>query len=137
MKNVFRKKNNYWELDTFDKNKKVKATYIFDDCYYPIVKKYHWYTNYYGYCVSESFNRLTWLHKLIMNTTDEVDHIDLNVKNNLKSNLRICNRSLNNCNHKCRKDNKLKIKGVEKINSTYRATVKKIIKDIEVLCIKL
>lgn len=62
-----------------------------------------------------------------MNTTDEIDHIDLDPKNNLKSNLRICNRAFNNCNHTCRSDNKLSLKGIEQPNknNTYRATIRK------------
>lgn len=41
MKNMFREFDNYCELDTFDKNKKVKATYKFDLEFLTEVKKYH------------------------------------------------------------------------------------------------
>lgn len=55
------------------------------------------------------------IHRLIMGITDPLvlcDHIDGDGLNNQKSNLRLCNRSQNNCNRRSSKNSSSKFKGV-------------------------
>ena len=56
-------------------------------------------------------HRLAFLY-MTGNIPEFIDHIDLNGLNNKWSNLRISTKSLNSCNTKRRKDNKVGIKGV-------------------------
>jgi hypothetical protein len=54
------------------------------------------------------------MHRFILQASEniEVDHIDCNGLNNQRNNLRICNRSENLCNQRCRIDNTSGYKGV-------------------------
>lgn len=57
-------------------------------------------------------NKNVYIHHLILNTNQLIDHIDRNPLNNKKSNLRFSNKSKNAMNSKLRKDNTSGIKGV-------------------------
>ena len=78
------------------------------------VKDYKW--RYSGrYILTTVNSKSLRLHRLIMNCDDEdkvVDHINLNVLDNRKSNLRICTKHENDMNHKVNSANKSGITGV-------------------------
>lgn len=93
---------------------------IVDDCDYEILSKYKWHASQGKYAVTWSRegngNRYQIkMHRLILELTDnafQVDHIDGNGLNNLRSNLRICNGSENLRNRGKQKNNKSGFKGV-------------------------
>lgn len=102
------------EFDVYDLyNSNVIATFKIDSEDYPIVSKYKWCLDKQGYAKSHVNKKNILLHRLIMNPKEgqQVDHINLDNKDNRKSNLRIANNSLNSSNR--RPYNKLKTKGVE------------------------
>lgn len=104
--------NDTVEFDTYKAPSYYKdATYIIDAEDYPLVSKYHWSSNKYGYARTKETSIL--LHRLITNAKlgQQVDHINLDIKDNRKSNLRICDNSLNSSNR--HPYNKLNIKGIE------------------------
>lgn len=65
------------------------------------------------------------LHRLILGAGpgQEVDHIDRNGLNNLRSNLRLTDRQGNLRNRGLQKNNRIGLKGVELQGGTYRATI--------------
>lgn len=104
--------NNIVEFDTYkaptwNKNK----TYQIDAEDYPIVSQYKWTTGNSGYAIGSNKGLL--LHRLLMSPKlgQQVDHINLNILDNRKCNLRICNNSLNSSNRG--PYNQLQVKGVE------------------------
>lgn len=111
--------DNTVEFDTYKAPTfNVDKTYIIDAEDYPIVSKRHWSTNAYGYARSGVGKKNTiFLHRLVTNAKQgqQVDHINLDIRDNRKNNLRICNNSLNSSNR--RPYNKLLIKGVEEHNN--------------------
>lgn len=113
--NEFRFTNNIVEFDTYkEPSWDVDKTYIIDSEDYPIVSKYHWTSDLNGYARTRlNNNKIVLLHRLIMDAKpgQQVDHINLNIVDNRKNNLRICNNSLNSSNRKLY--NKLGVKGVE------------------------
>lgn len=67
----------------------------------------------------------TRLHKVITNTKGEViDHINHNPSDNRKCNLRISNKQTNGINRPCNKNNKLGVKGVNKITNGNKFTAR-------------
>lgn len=76
--------------------------FFFDKEDYDLIKYYTWYMDKDGYIVSDTFNKHTKLHRLIMNPElgFDIDHIHGNKTryDNRKNNLRICTRSQNCCN---------------------------------------
>lgn len=82
------------------------------------VKNYCWYLNKSGgYVVSnKTFGGGIRLHRLIMDVLDKpqlyVDHVNHDVVDNRKSNLRIVNQSNNGMNNSLRKNNKTGVTGV-------------------------
>lgn len=104
--------NDIVEFDTYKSPTfEVDRTFIIDAEDYPIVSKYKWNSSHNGYASSKHESML--LHRLIMKAElgQQVDHINLNVLDNRKCNLRIANNSLNSSNRK--PYNKYGIKGVE------------------------
>lgn len=76
--------------------------FIFDKEDYDLIISYSWYIGKRGYVTSSS-NKVkhTMLHRLLLKTNNKdeiVDHINHNILDNRKSNLRICNKSQNNGN---------------------------------------
>lgn len=104
--------NDVVEFDTYlSPTYEVYKTYKIDAEDYPTVSKYKWCTAKNGYAVSA--DKKIFLHRLLLNAKlgQQVDHINLDIADNRKENLRICGNSLNSSNRK--PYNKLNIKGVE------------------------
>lgn len=66
-------------------------------------------------------HRLAWLYMTGMYPKLHIDHINGVKDDNRWCNLRICNRSQNQCNRKVGKSNRLGIKGVDLHNGRFRA----------------
>lgn len=104
-------------------------TYIIDDEDYDKIKNYRWNANYDNH--KNSFRIKTAsglrLHRIIMNAKngEYVDHIDGNILNNRKSNLRICTLAENNRNKsKSNKKMTSKYKGVTFQSGKYRVRIR-------------
>lgn len=112
--NDFRFKESYVEFDTYLSSGEIHSTYIIDIEDYPLVSKYKWNTNQAGYARTSIKGKGMLLHRLIMIPKEgqQVDHINTDILDNRKSNLRLCNNSLNVSNRKGY--NALGVKGVEK-----------------------
>jgi hypothetical protein len=63
------------------------------------------------------------MHGMKIPTGFTIDHIDGNVLNNKVSNLRIASTQENNSNRGLQKNNTIRLKGVRKSNSKYRAQI--------------
>ena len=103
------------ELDVYDLSGNVIQTFKFDSEDYELVSKYKWNLGADGYCRSGSSNIR--LHRLVLGVKEgcQVDHINLDITDNRKCNLRVCDNSLNQANK--RGYNKFGIKGVEQHNN--------------------
>lgn len=102
--------NDIVEFDTYNSIGEVVATYKIDAEDYPLVSQHKWRTikGYASYGAS-----IHYLHRLITNAMSgqQVDHINLDVTDNRKCNLRIVNQSINQCNKKGY--NRYGIKGIQ------------------------
>ena len=98
-----------YKAPTYD----IDKVYLIDTDDLLRVSKYKWRTDKNGYATTNVDNHTVFLHRLIMYAKEgqQIDHIDLDVTNNCKSNLRICDNSLNQNNK--RGYNKLGTKGVQ------------------------
>lgn len=93
----------YFDLDDYDK-----------------IKDYCWNKNEKGYIICNQYNASNKkqikvrMHRIIVDCPDdlEVDHINHNVIDNRKNNLRICNHNKNSMNRNMRSDNTSGITGV-------------------------
>lgn len=105
----------------FDVYKPVEGTavqtYTIDAEDYPEVSKYKWCKNNYGYAITRINGKTVLLHRFLMKPKkgQQVDHINLDITDNRKSNLRVCNNSINQQNRHCY--NKYSIKGIEQTKS--------------------
>lgn len=87
------------------------CVFYFDIDDYQLIKDYHWETNNSGYVTSRQVR----LHRLIMHVDDPnlmVDHINHDVSDNRKCNLRIVDAYLNSLNSKTPTNNTSGYKGV-------------------------
>lgn len=85
---------------------------------YEKIKKHCWLENDKGYIISRMNSKNILLHRFVMDLYDSniiLDHINLDKKDNRKSNIRISDRQLNGINRYHNKNNKLGFKGVSKI----------------------
>lgn len=94
---------------------------------YSLIKDYHWYYDH-GYVRSSSFQKKTYLHRLLLDAKhgQQVDHINGNPLDNRKRNLRVCSDLQNKWNTGVRrKNNKSGFKGVSwhKPHQLWRATI--------------
>lgn len=114
--NEFRFVGGHVEFDTYScPSQDVCKTYIIDADDYPRVSKLKWFTTSTGYAFCRTAKVL--LHRFIMEGKpgQEFDHINRNILDNRKSNLRLCTSSLNKLNESTRKDSMAK--GVTKHNN--------------------
>lgn len=77
-----------------------------------------------GYFETRSDYKLVRLHKLIMGTSGEVDHINGKPWDNRRENLRICSHSQNLQNKKIQINNRLGVKGVFQATGRRKYTAK-------------
>lgn len=68
---------------------------LIDDEDFALINKYKWCFAKVGYAVSRIDNKITYMHKLIINDESEIDHGDGNKLNNQRCNLRKCSRQSN------------------------------------------
>lgn len=130
-------KENQWIIRD---NKAIGITssgekFIIDSEDLNLVKDYCWRINKNtGYVIANSrdgTNKIVWLHRLVMNVTDQsicVDHSDWNKSNNRKANLRIATKSENNINIKRKINNTSGYTGVT-INKRTGKYIARISKD--------
>jgi len=113
--NEIRINGNVAELDVYDLSGNVIKTFKFDSEDYDLVSKYKWNLGADGYCRSGSSSIR--LHRLVLSVKEgcQVDHINLDITDNRKCNLRVCDNSLNQANK--RGYNKYGVKGVEQHNN--------------------
>lgn len=70
--------------------------FYFDLEDYELIKNYCWHKSKANYIITDDKNKsIIFLHKLVMHTENEVDHIDRNKSNARKNNLRECTHSEN------------------------------------------
>ena len=104
-------KNDIVEFDTYQApTNVVKSTFIIDAEDYPLISKYKWSDDATGYACDATRRKL---HRVIMQAKvgQQVDHINQNIKDNRKSNLRIVTNGKNQMNKQGY--NKLSVKGVQ------------------------
>ena len=91
--------NEYAEYDLYDKNGNYVATGVIDIEDIDKVKYHKWNLNHSGYasCRNRKISSL-FMHRLILDTDQFVDHINHNKLDNRKSNLRIVTKSQNQMN---------------------------------------
>ena len=89
--------------------------------------KYNWKIANHGYAVAWVEGKKQLMHRLIMNPPlhKEVDHINHDILDNRKHNLRIVSRSMNNMNRKIQSNNKLGVKGVIKVGDLFYVNINK------------
>ena len=109
--NEIRIKGEIAELDVYDLSGNVIKTFKFDSEDYDLVSKYKWNLGIGGYC--RSGRNSIMLHRLVMGVKEgcQVDHINLDITDNRKCNLRVCDNSLNQANR--HGYSKFGLKGVE------------------------
>lgn len=109
--NTFVIDENDCKIWLFNKHKRHTATAIIDKDDYPLVKDYKWSLT--GrYACTREFGKKKYLHRLILATADEVDHIDGDCLNNRRTNLRVCSHIKNSYNQKIRCGGSSAYKGV-------------------------
>lgn len=105
--------------------------FYFDLEDYEKINQYYWYIDKNGYVVSALFDKLIYMHRLVLNCLEDagcdVDHIYHKKFDNRKSELRICKHKDNCKNTKLRTNNNTGVTGVsirkEKCKKKYRAII--------------
>jgi hypothetical protein len=103
---------------------------IVDDDDYEFLNTMKWFAHKRGnhfYATRKYLNKQISMHRQIMGIGDLpiiIDHKDLNTLNNQKNNLRLSNKSQNNCNTKIRIDNTSNYKGVAPFRSRGKGPLK-------------
>ena len=99
--NFYELKNDFAIIKTFN-NKEFKVN--LED--FEVVKKYNWY-DMKGYACALSNGVTIYMHRVLMDVPKEmeVDHIDSNKSNNLRSNLRVCTHKENSRNTNKQRNN--------------------------------
>lgn len=127
--NEFRFKGNIVEFDTYNlPTNSICQTYRINTEDYPKVRPFKWNTLSTGYAATRDpkTKKIILLHRLIMEAKDgeQVDHINQDITDNTRTNLRYCTNSLNMANRKAY--NTLKIKGVyQHRNGKYNAYIRR------------
>lgn len=89
--------------------------FLFDKEDYPLIKKYTWYIDGYGYVVTNIKKNPTRMHRLILGITDKkimIDHVYHNKNDNRKSQLRVCSNAENSRNMTVSRNNQSGVTGV-------------------------
>lgn len=98
--------------------------FLIDEDSLPLVQPYIWHVDKNGYVITKHNGRVLKQHRMIMGIIDdhdvEVDHIYHNTLDNRKSQLRICNRSVNCINRRKGIGNKSGVVGVYWMSSVNR-----------------
>lgn len=84
---------------------------------YDKVREYRWCRDGYGYWMLKTFGPMVKIHRIICDVTDKniiVDHINRDISDNRKNNLRIVNKKENAYNHAISKNNSTGFVGIEK-----------------------
>lgn len=70
---------------------KDKQEFMFDKADLEVVEKHTWFIHKHGYPTTEVNGKMIKLHRMLLNPSsmEQVDHIDLNRKNNCRQNLRV------------------------------------------------
>ena len=86
---------------------------VIDDTSFVLVSQYKWFFDG-AYAARRENGKKIYMHRLICNTPEnkETDHINGDKLDNKCSNLRVCDRALNNLNHTVRSDSSSGFKGV-------------------------
>lgn len=107
--NKYENKNNYMIGYAHNTNKQ----FIFDIEDYEKIKNFCWSESAHGYVYSKQNGKLIYLSRFLLgNENGIVDHINHNILDNRKSNLRIVSKSENAINHKLLRNNTSGITGV-------------------------
>lgn len=132
------KDNNVYDLDG-EYGKCIinnDAEFIFDLEDYDKIKKYTWHLSTNGYVITTIYKRKTkehkgmMLHRYLMNVQDipwnkcVIDHINGNIKDNRKLNLRVVTQSENGMNSKLSKNNTSGVVGVVQQNNKWAAYIR-------------
>lgn len=103
---------------------------LLDDEDYEFLHRFNWFEHKQGYVyangkIKEEHKSNIMLHRLVVfaKKGEVVDHIDGDVKNNQKSNLRICTQTENSKNRKIGTNNSSGFKGVIKKGNKYHAKI--------------
>jgi hypothetical protein len=105
--NIFEYRENY-KVGITDKNEEFY--YDIEDA--KLVENYNWYFDKDGYVVARINGKGIKLHKLLINTSNKVDHKNRLRYDNRRNNLREATNSQNGMNIKIRKDNSSGVTGV-------------------------
>jgi hypothetical protein len=106
---------------------------IVDDADFTSLNRFKWHVTYYGYAVRDARRPdgrkyKIWMHRVVNQTPDgmDTDHINMNKRDNRRTNLRTCTRSENFFNRVKRSDNTSGFKGVAWHTQRHRwvATIK-------------
>jgi len=116
MKNKYTKKNNYYEIELYNRFDKVSAITLIDAEDLKKAQQYQWYLGNKGYakCNMGIRGKSLLLHRIVMDAElgTQVDHVNLNRLDNRKQNLRFVTASQQNMNKGLQKNNKTGIRGV-------------------------
>lgn len=101
-------------------------TIVDDEDYHKLTAMGSWHYSH-GRAVRKDSNGTTWMHKVLLVTDLDVDHINGDPLDNRKSNLRPATRSQNNANKGLQSNNTSGYKGVSKFKLTgrFQAYIKK------------
>lgn len=125
--NKFTIKGNICYIYLYNIKCKHVATTLIDSEDFDKVKNFKWGLDSKGYSKGKVYRKIIKLHRLIMNTPKGMctDHINHNIMDNRKENLRICTQGENQHNKKKPKDNTSGYKGVSwsKPNDKWRACI--------------
>lgn len=102
------------EIVLYDNHCKEVARALIDLDDIDIARGYKWSLNAGNYAKSKSNNKTIYLHRVIMDPPDGmvIDHINHDVLDNRKENLRICTQQKNMENRSVNKNNTSKVTGV-------------------------